>query len=445
MPGVLSEAFTSWPVYTSSKGEDAPPEELIQYKKDIVAQYGEEAIKSSWLKVCKELETLTDEISEKGTSIIPEVTYEELLELGEDKKAELQKRGCFVVRGVVSEELATKWYKDVKKYYEDNKPKVTGWPVATPFVLSLYWSPTQLSARSHPHQLRIQRELNSWWHDSPTSPTTSPDPLSYADAVRIRPPKIPFPGLGPHIDAGSLCRWVDPAYRGVYSEIFTGNPEKHDCYDMEKRKDAKQSIFGQSYNSSVLRAFQGWTALTGAGKSEGSLALYPDVKTSIAYILLRPFFKPPTSTKEADIMDASKWTFDISDPWFPGTFRNDSQYASPSSHPHLRMTECMVNIPRMNPGDTVWWHCDMLHAVEVEHFGEFDASVAYIAATPTTELNKSYMREQVKAFLDGGKVPKDFEKDAGPQRDERGFVGWVGEEAILSGEEGRRAAGLVGL
>ena len=126
MPGVLSEAFTSWPVYTSSKGEDAPREELIQYKKDIVAQYGEEAIKASWLKVCKELETLTDEISEKGTSIIPEVSYEEMLDLSEEKKAELQKRGCFVIRGVVSEEQATKWYKDVKKYYEDNKPKVTG-------------------------------------------------------------------------------------------------------------------------------------------------------------------------------------------------------------------------------------------------------------------------------------------------------------------------------
>ncbi|KAH7363810.1 hypothetical protein BKA65DRAFT_590247 [Rhexocercosporidium sp. MPI-PUGE-AT-0058] len=445
MPGVLSEAFASWPVYTSSKGEDAPPEELIKYKKDIVALYGEDALKSSWMKVCKELEVLTAEIGEKGTNIIPEASYEEMLDLSKEKKAELQKRGCFVVRGVVSEELATKWYKDLKNYYEDNKPKVTGWPKATPFVLSLYWSPTQLSARSHPHQLRIQRELNSWWHDSPTSPTTSPDPLSYADAVRIRPPKIPFPGLGPHIDAGSLCRWVDPTHREVYAEIFAGNPEKHDCYDLEKRKDAKQSIFGQSYSSSVLRAFQGWTALTGAGKSEGSLVLYPDVKTSIAYILLRPFFKPPTSTNETDIMDGSKWTFDISDPWFPGTFRNDSQYASPSSHPHLRMTECMVNIPKMNPGDTVWWHCDMLHAVEVDHFGDFDSSVAYVAATPTTEMNKSYMREQVKAFLDGGKVPKDFKSDAGPPRDESSFIGWVGEEAILSGKEGMRAAGLVGL
>lgn len=71
--------------------------------------------------------------------------------------------------------------------------------------------------------------------------------------------------------------------------------------------------------------------------------------------------------------------------------------------------------------------------------------MAYVAATPTTELNKAYMREQVKAFLDGGKVPKDFEVDAGLQRNEAEFVGWVGEGAILSGEDGRRAAGLVGL
>lgn len=125
MPGVL-KAWPEWPVYTAAKGEKVDPAELVQYKKDIVAQYGEEAIKASWLKVCRELEVLTDEISEKGTNIIPEVTYNEMLELSGEKKAELQKRGCFVVRGTVSKEQATTWYKDVKQYYEDNKPRVTG-------------------------------------------------------------------------------------------------------------------------------------------------------------------------------------------------------------------------------------------------------------------------------------------------------------------------------
>ena len=113
-------------------------------------------------------------------------------------------------------------------------------------------------------------------------------------------------------------------------------------------------MWGQS---TVLRTFQGWTALTKAGAKEGSLLLYPDVKTSIAYVLLRPFFREPTDP--ADIMDASKWEFDTSSSWFPGTFREQSQLASPSSHPHLRLKECMVNIPTMYPGDTIWWHTDV--------------------------------------------------------------------------------------
>jgi hypothetical protein len=170
--------------------------------------------------------------------------------------------------------------------------------------------------------------------------------------------------------------------------------------------------------------------------------IYPDIKTAIAHILLLPFFTPPAGGSEDEILDASKWTFDPLTPWFPGTFRDQSQMASPSSHPHLRMRECMVNIPRMEPGDTIWWHCDMLHAVEVDHLGDKDASVVYVAATPTTEINRAYMERQAEAFLDGGRVPEDFSGNCPEERCEKDFVGWVGEEGILSREEGRRAAGL---
>jgi hypothetical protein len=290
--------------------------------------------------------------------------------------------------------------------------------------------------------LRLQRELNSWWHDDNDTPATSPDPLAYADAVRIRAPGVPFTGLGPHMDAGSMCRWVDPAYRKVYEKIFSGNPELHDYYDMSTRKSANQSIFDPGWHSTVLRSFQGWTALTGTGKGRGSLLLYPDVKNEIAYMLLRPFFSPP----EDGCLDPTKWKFDAESSWFPGTFKNDSQYASPSSHPHVKMRECMVHIPDMRPGDTLWWHSDMLHAVEVEHDGDHEASVAYVAATPTTEGNLKYMKKQVDAFLDDGNCPEDFwygrkEEDC---MKERTFKGWNGVEGIIS-EEGRRAAGLVGL
>ncbi|KAH6667542.1 hypothetical protein B0J14DRAFT_642465 [Halenospora varia] len=437
MPGAL-KTWPSWPEFTASKGEEDLTGELIQYKKNIISIYGKEAIQKSWLEVCKELETITDEIADKGTSAIPEIQYDEMFSMGEVEKQNLKDTGCFVVRGIIEEEQANTWFKDLKEYVADNRANVGGWPEATPFVLRLYWSPTQLAIRSHSNHLRLQKELNSWWHDSPNSTTTSSDPLSYADAVRIRPPGIPFFGLGPHIDAGSLSRWVDPAYRKHYEHIFSGEPSKHDCYDMETRKEAKQAHFEGEAHSTVLRAFQGWTALTPAGKQEGSLLLYPNVKASIAYVLLRPFFTPPSN--EEDIMDASKWTLDITNGWFPGTWKRRSQNASPSSHPHLRLKECMVNIPAMKAGDSIWWHCDMLHAVEVDHFGKLDASVAYVAATPTTEENKRYMKRQAAAFLDGGSVPPDFGLSA--TNTESAFKGWVGEKGILSGEEGRRAAGL---
>jgi hypothetical protein len=170
--------------------------------------------------------------------------------------------------------------------------------------------------------------------------------------------------------------------------------------------------------------------------------LYPDVKTAIAYVLIRPFFSPPDSTSEEDIMDASRWAFTPNKPWFPGTFRDESQMASPASHPHLRLGECMVNIPRMEAGDSIWWHCDMLHAVEVEHHGHEDASVAYVAATPTTEINTAYMKRQAEDFLNGGRVPEDFRGHYPDERGESRFRGWVGEEGIM-GVEGKRAAGLV--
>jgi hypothetical protein len=97
--------------------------------------------------------------------------------------------------------------------------------------------------------------------------------------------------------------------------------------------------------------------LTSAGANEGSLLLYPDVKTAMAYVMLRPLFD--ASENETDIMDATKWTLNADRGWFPGTWRQLPQIVSPASHPHLRLEKCLVNIPRMRPGDTVWWHADV--------------------------------------------------------------------------------------
>lgn len=314
-----------------------------------------------------------------------------------------------------------------------------GWPEETPAILRMYYSPTQMAARSHPNSLKVARELIGWWHDK-EEPEKSLDPLTYVDAVRIRPPGSPFFGLGPHIDAGSLSRWADPTYRACYAPVWQGNPEDLDLYELSIRKKANTRLFPGSAHCSVFRAFQGWTSLTTTGPGEGSLLLYPHIKWVMSYILLRPFFNPPASEKEEDKMDASKWTFDPDTPWFPGTFRFDSQRLSATSHPHLRLRECLVHIPSMNAGDTVWWHADMCHAVDTEHKGQGDSSVLYIAATPSTEENIQYIDSQLKAFL-GGYFPPDFSAEDRVYSLEPKYKGWKGQAGIVS-PEGREAMRL---
>lgn len=30
----------------------------------------------------------------------------------------------------------------------------------------------------------------------------------------------------------------------------------------------------------------------------------------------------------------------------------------------------MTSVPKVNPGDAVFWHCDVVHSVEMEHTGK---------------------------------------------------------------------------
>lgn len=123
MPGQLSQ-WPNWPEFTfptAEKGTD-----LIEYKHAIIAKYGKEALTQSWLKTCKELETLTQEISQAGTSYIPEVEYEQLLTLSPEEKQKLMDIGCFKVKGVVARKQAEGWFKDLKSYVERNRAAIKG-------------------------------------------------------------------------------------------------------------------------------------------------------------------------------------------------------------------------------------------------------------------------------------------------------------------------------
>jgi len=134
-------------------------------------------------------------------------------------------------------------------------------------------------------------------------------------------------------------------------------------------------------------------------------------------MLLRPFFSPLSISE--DLLDPEKWRLDADLDFFPGTFKTESQRLSRTSHPHLRLEECMIPMPPIEPGDTVWWHTDVrlsafqilsvgfffsltclqtCHTVDPVHNGDENASVVNIPACPATPTNKAYNKKQLVAI-----------------------------------------------
>ena len=65
----------------------------------------------------------------------------------------------------------------------------------------------------------------------------------------------------------------------------------------------------------------------------------------------------------------------------------------------------ITSIPTVGPGDTVWWHNDLIHAVEPEHRGTAPSHVIYIAAAPWCAKNEAFLQRQLRAFEEGRSCP----------------------------------------
>ena len=58
---------------------------------------------------------------------------------------------------------------------------------------------------------------------------------------------------------------------------------------------------------------------------------------------------------------------------------------------HSLLLEGLISIPKMNPGDTIWWHPDVVHAVEEKHRGKNYSNVVYVGSTPYCQKNIDYI------------------------------------------------------
>ncbi|KDR78730.1 hypothetical protein GALMADRAFT_244254 [Galerina marginata CBS 339.88] len=395
----------------------------------------------SWGEILQELNNLAKVVKEEGTDTIPQVNFADLDKLSQEEIAKIKRRGTVVIRDVVPDAQAIKWKEDLKEFVEEN-PTVEGLPEDDKQFFMLYWTKPQVQARSHPNVLAATVWLNNLYSKkSETSASLEGVdlnvPLTYADRFRIRKPGIGWEFHPPHIDGGTIERWEDPYFRLCFEDILNGNWRNHNPFGLEGRLDARSSMYGRLGQSSVFRAFQGWLAMSETAPTQGTLRVFPDVFLSNAYLILRPFFTPTVSVDSEDIFDGKNWKFDISTPDFPGIIPRGNGFAGPKPtpelHPNMRLEETMTSVPKVFPGDTVFWHCDVVHSVETEHTGQGDSAVMYIPAIPLTPQNQEYIERQKVTFLEG-QVPPDF-----PKGSDQAVV--AGLEDVIS-VAGRRAMGL---
>ena len=337
-------------------------------------------------------------LKNSSKSIIPEISYDEL-DLVDSKTIEIiHKRGCLIIRDVFEDNKIVKINKELEEYiegngyYEDQKKKAgldkyfSDLKSGKPQIYGLYWSKAQIEIRHSEEMAKVKKWLNNLWNFR-NSEYTVFDPnkeLSYADRLRRREPGDDTLGLSPHCDAGSIERWTDSFYQKIYKNIFSDNFKKYDPFDAKYRDKTKE--FESPAVAHVFRTFQGWTALTEQGPNDGTLQLIP-ISKGIAYVLTRALLN---DVQENELCGSKL-----------------GRALSVNKDYHSLLLKGLVSIPKMKPGDTVWWHPDVVHAVEDKHSGKNYSNVVYVGATPYCKKNLDYTKKQSKKFLEG-KSPPDF-------------------------------------
>lgn len=380
-------------------------DQIIAFKRALAPR--REVLKRAYADVKEHVSRAADIIRREaaaGRAVVPELDYRDIRNdnVPETVRRSIRSSGCAVVRGVFPAVLAGEWFAEVGEYLETNHYEerevekrsldkyFSALKAGKPQIFNVYWSRPQIMARQDARLAETRAFLDRLWkYEGAFNPDRQ---CTYADRVRRRQPGDKTLGLSPHMDAGTVERWIDPGYQKVYENIFAGDWRGYDPFDAAHR--LKTHEIPSPAVCSMFRTYQGWTALTRQGPKDGTLRLIP-IAEGIAYVLLRALQE---DVEESDLCGAS-----------PGRALG----VSPEWHPHLMAG--LVSIPEVMPGDTVFWHTDICHAVGDEHAGREFASVIYIGSAPDCAKNRAYLPKQRQAFLQGRSAPDfaamDFEVD----------------------------------
>jgi Protein of unknown function (DUF1479) len=307
----------------------------------------------------------------------------------------LRRRGCLVVRGHFDHDQALAWDRDIVGYVESNQffahyrgpgDDFFGSVGSKPEIYPIYWSAAQMQARQSGRMATVQAFLNRrWTHTSDGVQWFDPDRDSlYPDRIRRRPAGTDSRGLGPHLDPGTLDLWMTPAYQKAFRHLFDGTAEQYDPWDAAHRTAGGQ--YPGSTMCSAFRTFQGWTALSDMGHDQGVLHSVP-IPAAMGYLLLRPLL--------ADVPDDDMCGVTV------------NQVFPASEKWHSLLLRALSGIPDVRAGDSVWWHCDLIHSVAPVTRQEGWGNVMYIPAAPWCPRNEAYA-VRVRDAFSTGRSPSDF-------------------------------------
>lgn len=443
---IQSHSYLAEDMSVPTNAPIALPDRFIRVKEALIAGKEKDVI-ASWKRLLAALRDEIDVIAATGSDIIPSINSDDLSDTTRFSKfsSQLKSRGAAVIRQVVKPDKAKQW-KEELDFYLDGNPQARCLPTRDPHLYGVYWSPAQVKARADPDILSTQRLLMNLWTTSDPEALITPNfPVTYADRLRIWSMGESSHSLNAHIDGGSVERWEPDGYGlgSTYKSIWDGKWEDYDPWESSTRLKVTSDLYNGAGSCSMFRMFQGWLSLNHLPPGDGSLLLCPMIRLSTAYVLLRPFFSPiQDSPSNPDFLSPENWKLEKPmSSVIHGALPSYTQELNESLHPHLDLRRSMVQIPRLNPGDYLVWHCDAVYAFDpTQRPSEPDATVIYLPACPLTQTNALYLARQRKAFLLGQSSP-----DFGGSHGESTHMGRPGVQEVhdAGGEDGLRSMGLL--
>jgi hypothetical protein len=395
---VMSLTFTSETLPADHKAA------IRQMKRELRAQIGD--VQAVFNRLSDKIASRVAEINalkSKGDPVWPVIPFADVQSgnISPEQRDAVKRRGCAVIKGHFPREQALAWdnamldYLDLNRFDEVYKGPGDNFfgslTASRPEIYPIYWSHAQMEARQSERMAQVQSFLNRLWtFESNGKQWFNPDvSVIYPDRIRRRPPGTTSKGLGAHTDSGALERWLLPAYQQVFARVFDGNVDQYDPWNAAHRTEVEEYTVDNTTKCSVFRTFQGWTALSDMIPDQGLLHVVP-IPEAMAYILLRPLLDDVPEDELCGV--APGRVLPISEKWHP------------------LLIEALTSIPALEAGDSVWWHCDVIHSVAPVENQQGWGNVMYIPAAPMCEKNLAYAKK-VKAALETGASPGDFPRE----------------------------------